>query len=112
VTPQPLDWELTWSAAKCRRRSRLDQDRKRRALASALIAFAHETGVDIVAEGVETAGELNTLCELGVRKVQAYLLSRPRFLADVAHCLTMPESIADCAAILVPKVTGTQALSR
>ena len=90
----------------------IDQDRKRRALASALIAFAHETGVDIVAEGVETAGELNTLCELGVRKVQGYFLSRPRFLADVVHCLTMPASIADCAAILVPKVTGTQAFSR
>lgn len=85
----------------------IDQDRKRRALASALIAFAHETGVDIVAEGVESAGELNTLCELGVSKVQGYFLSRPRFLADVLQCLTMPESIADCASVLVAKVTRT-----
>jgi EAL domain-containing protein (putative c-di-GMP-specific phosphodiesterase class I) len=85
----------------------VDQDRKRRALASALIAFAHETGADIVAEGVETAGELNTLCDLGVRKVQGYFLSRPQFLADVAHCLTMPQSVSDCPSILVAKVTRT-----
>jgi predicted signal transduction protein with EAL and GGDEF domain len=55
----------------------IDQDRKRRALASALIAFAHETRIDIVAEGVETAAELDTLRELGVRKVQGYFLARP-----------------------------------
>ena len=68
----------------------IDQDRKRRALASALIAFAQETRASIVAEGVETAGELNTLCELGVRKVQGYFLSRPCDLADLDQYLTLP----------------------
>jgi EAL domain-containing protein (putative c-di-GMP-specific phosphodiesterase class I) len=33
----------------------IDNDRKRRALAAALIAFASETGIGVVAEGVETA---------------------------------------------------------
>jgi EAL domain-containing protein (putative c-di-GMP-specific phosphodiesterase class I) len=33
----------------------IDRDRKRHALASALIAFARETDVQTIAEGVETA---------------------------------------------------------
>jgi EAL domain-containing protein (putative c-di-GMP-specific phosphodiesterase class I) len=73
----------------------IDQDRKRRALASALIAFAHETRANIVAEGVETAGELNALCELGVRKVQGYFLSRPKLLQDLPQSLTLPPAAAD-----------------
>ena len=73
----------------------IDQDRKRRALASALIAFAHETRVNIVAEGVETAAELQTLCELGVRKVQGYFLARPKTLGDLLHCLTLPPYATD-----------------
>lgn len=67
----------------------IDQDRKRRALASALIAFAHETRIDIVAEGVETAAELDTLRDLGVRKVQGYFLARPKHLAEVAQCVEL-----------------------
>jgi EAL domain-containing protein (putative c-di-GMP-specific phosphodiesterase class I) len=44
----------------------IDRDRKRRALASALIAFARETGAGIIAEGVETHSELQALYDLGV----------------------------------------------
>lgn len=55
----------------------IEQDFKRRALASALIAFAREIGASVVAEGVETHIELQTLCELGVQKIQGYLLGRP-----------------------------------
>ena len=50
----------------------IDRDRKRRALASALIAFARETDVGIVAEGVETSAELLTLQSLGVKRAQGY----------------------------------------
>ncbi|MEK1939503.1 MAG: EAL domain-containing protein [Pseudomonas sp.] len=60
----------------------IDHDFKRRALASSLIAFARETGSSVVAEGVETEQELETLQALGVHKVQGYLLGRPQPLAD------------------------------
>lgn len=60
----------------------IDHDFKRRALASSLIAFARETGSSVVAEGVETEQELETLRALGVHKVQGYLLGRPQPLAD------------------------------
>ncbi len=60
----------------------IDTDPKRRALASALIAFARETQARIVAEGVETAAELRTLKQLGAGCAQGYYLSRPLPLAE------------------------------
>lgn len=55
----------------------VDLDPARRALASALIAFARETGSQIIAEGVETASELTALRALGVERAQGYHLGRP-----------------------------------
>lgn len=55
----------------------IDRDRGRRALTAALMGFAHETGSELIAEGVETAAELETLRALGVHKGQGYLLGRP-----------------------------------
>ena len=55
----------------------IDSDAGRRALAVALIRFAAETGSEMIAEGVETPGELEVLRNLGVNKVQGYLLGRP-----------------------------------
>jgi len=55
----------------------IDRDPGRRALAAALISFANETETTIVAEGIETAGELHALRELGVRYGQGFYLARP-----------------------------------
>lgn len=55
----------------------IDHDCDRRALATAVIRFAEATGSKVVAEGVETEGELQALRELNVNKVQGYLLGRP-----------------------------------
>lgn len=55
----------------------IDRDPVRRALASALIAFAGEIGSELVAEGVETPAELRSLRELGVTVVQGHLMARP-----------------------------------
>ena len=63
----------------------IDHDLKRRALASALIAFARETRIGVIAEGVETAAELQALRALGVTKVQGYYLGRPMPLAEVTR---------------------------
>lgn len=61
----------------------IDTDCTRRALAAALIRFAQETGSQIVAEGVETDGELAVLRELGVDKAQGYLIGRPQPIESV-----------------------------
>lgn len=55
----------------------IDSDPARRALASALITFAGEIGCELVAEGVETAGELASLRELGVTIIQGHIIARP-----------------------------------
>ena len=55
----------------------IDSDRGKRALASALISFAEEMEMTIVAEGIETAAELQTLKDLGVHYGQGYFLAHP-----------------------------------
>jgi EAL domain-containing protein (putative c-di-GMP-specific phosphodiesterase class I) len=55
----------------------IDRDPVRRSLAAALLTFAAETGSGVIAEGVETAGELAELRDLGVGLVQGYHLGRP-----------------------------------
>ncbi len=52
-------------------------DEARRALISALILFANTTGSSIIAEGVETAEDCESLKALGIRKAQGYFLARP-----------------------------------
>jgi diguanylate cyclase (GGDEF)-like protein/PAS domain S-box-containing protein len=41
------------------------------------VLLAHKLGLDVVAEGVETAGQLKYLLSIGCEKVQGYLISRP-----------------------------------
>jgi EAL domain-containing protein (putative c-di-GMP-specific phosphodiesterase class I) len=69
----------------------IDSDPARKALAAALIGFAHDVGSQIVAEGVETEEELRTLQMLGADAVQGYLTGRPLPLA------ALREASADAA---------------
>jgi EAL domain-containing protein (putative c-di-GMP-specific phosphodiesterase class I) len=55
----------------------IDADRRRQALATGLIGFADELGAAIIAEGIETQAELETLRNLGVRYGQGYFLANP-----------------------------------
>ncbi len=57
--------------------SGIDTDPDRGALVTALLGYARQTGGHLVAEGVETEAELETLEVLGVDLVQGYLLARP-----------------------------------
>jgi EAL domain-containing protein (putative c-di-GMP-specific phosphodiesterase class I)/CheY-like chemotaxis protein len=57
--------------------SGISHDRRRRALARALLAFAEETEIRTVAEGVETAEDLTTLQELGIAFAQGFHLAPP-----------------------------------
>ncbi|WP_422015682.1 sensor domain-containing phosphodiesterase [Roseateles sp.] len=60
----------------------IDTDRSRRALAAALCGFASETGCKIVAEGVETEGELEVIRALGISRAQGFFLGRPMSVDD------------------------------
>ena len=57
--------------------SGIDGDPERAALVSAMLGYARQTGGHLVAEGVETAAELDALLELGVQLVQGFYLARP-----------------------------------
>lgn len=52
-------------------------DPARRALAKGMLTFACEIGADIVAEGIETGGELAVLRDIGIPHGQGYHLGRP-----------------------------------
>jgi EAL domain-containing protein (putative c-di-GMP-specific phosphodiesterase class I) len=75
-----LDMSLTRS---------VDTDQARRALAAALIYFAAETGCVIVAEGIETKSEMETLQLLGVPNGQGYYIGRPATADAAANPLAM-----------------------
>jgi EAL domain-containing protein (putative c-di-GMP-specific phosphodiesterase class I) len=52
-------------------------------LVDSIIQLARSLNLQVVAEGVETEGELNALCAMGCPLVQGYFLSLPAPLADV-----------------------------
>lgn len=60
----------------------IDSDRTRRALAGALCEFGRQTECTIIAEGIETAEELETLRGLGVDAAQGYFLGMPMPFSD------------------------------
>lgn len=55
----------------------IDTDVSKQQLVSYTISYAHTHNIRIIAEGVETAGELLKLLELGADLFQGYFLARP-----------------------------------
>ncbi len=55
----------------------VDQSATRRAIVAAIVAMAQAIGIEPLAEGIETVGELETLRGLGIRLCQGFLLGRP-----------------------------------
>jgi diguanylate cyclase (GGDEF)-like protein len=58
----------------------IDADRARRALVVALLSFSGHIGARVIAEGIETAREQETLQSLGVQFGQGWLCGRPVLL--------------------------------
>jgi EAL domain-containing protein (putative c-di-GMP-specific phosphodiesterase class I) len=55
----------------------IDGDPARQRLVGAMIDYAHELEIRVVAEGIETGPELATVCELGADLGQGWYLGRP-----------------------------------
>ncbi len=56
---------------------KIPQSRDDVALASAIIALAHDMNFEVVAEGVETEEQLRFLNERGCHAMQGYFVSKP-----------------------------------
>lgn len=73
----------------------IDTDQTKRALLETMVSLAEKVEAAVVAEGVETAGELKTVRELGVGFVQGYFLARPAenpptISSEAVRLLTQP----------------------
>ena len=55
----------------------LGSDERDEAIVQATVALATNLGMDLVGEGVETAGHARRLLQLGCRRAQGYFLARP-----------------------------------
>jgi diguanylate cyclase (GGDEF)-like protein/PAS domain S-box-containing protein len=55
----------------------IEHDLNDRAIAFGTIALAHSLGLNVIAEGVETADQLELLCTNGCDEVQGYFFSKP-----------------------------------
>ncbi|MGY1636450.1 putative bifunctional diguanylate cyclase/phosphodiesterase [Geodermatophilus sp. SYSU D00742] len=65
----------------------IEDDPRTAALVSSVVELGRTLGMDVVAEGVETTGQLTTLRALGCRYLQGYLLGRPVAAADLPALL-------------------------
>lgn len=66
----------------------MEQREENRKLVHAMINLAHNLSLEVVAEGVETAGQLALLRSFGCDQVQGYLISKPLPLPDLIKYLT------------------------
>jgi diguanylate cyclase (GGDEF)-like protein len=55
----------------------IENNTKKQAITKAIIDMAHQLGLKVIAEGVETEGELQFLRKNGCDEMQGYLFSRP-----------------------------------
>ena len=61
---------------------------KERAIVTGMVELAHAIGMRVVAEGVETAGQLSELRRIGCDVVQGWYIARPAVAAEVEELLT------------------------
>jgi EAL domain-containing protein (putative c-di-GMP-specific phosphodiesterase class I) len=66
--------------------SRMDTDSEGHAIVQTIITLAHQLGMDVVAEGIESAQHLLRLRDLGCEYGQGYFVSKP-LDADMAETL-------------------------
>jgi EAL domain-containing protein (putative c-di-GMP-specific phosphodiesterase class I) len=59
----------------------IDRDNVRQALVAGIVYFARKSGCHLIAEGIETKGELDQLRALGVGLGKGYWVGKPAPLA-------------------------------
>jgi diguanylate cyclase (GGDEF)-like protein len=67
----------------------MEHQAEARAIVVALLTVATALGLEVVAEGIETAGQLAALRQLGCRFVQGYFTGRPKTQREIREILQM-----------------------
>jgi len=67
----------------------IDRDGVRRAIVEGIVLVSERLGITVVAEGIETLEERDTLLALGIDLMQGYLFAKP----VVGELQTMPQSL-------------------
>jgi EAL domain-containing protein (putative c-di-GMP-specific phosphodiesterase class I) len=75
----------------------LEHDADDRQITKAIVGLGHSLALDVVAEGVETQGQLAFLDGLGCDIAQGYLFSRPLPAAAFDAALRTPNGFAPAA---------------
>ena len=57
----------------------LDTSMPQRMIVGGVVRMCDALGVKVIAEGIETAGELKALREMGVRYIQGFYFAKPGF---------------------------------
>ena len=68
--------------------SRMDRDPETHGIVRIIVTLAHNLGIKVVAEGVETELQLDMLRDLGCERAQGYLFSKPADQETISKLLT------------------------
>jgi diguanylate cyclase (GGDEF)-like protein/PAS domain S-box-containing protein len=74
--------------------ARLDEDSDRAVVLEAIFAMARALHLDVIAEGVENAGQVSKLRDLGCPLVQGFVIARPLPASGVVDYLTEQHTLA------------------
>ena len=80
----------------------IDKSQDKQQIVSNIVSYAHRRNMQIVAEGMETAAELETVLALGVDLLQGYFLARPA---------AVPSKISDEALAVIQAFEAKQTAS-
>lgn len=72
--------------------ARIDSDRETQEIVRIIIMLAHSLGLEVVAEGVETEGQLDLLRSIGCERAQGYLFSKPADSETISRLLAANRS--------------------
>jgi diguanylate cyclase (GGDEF)-like protein/PAS domain S-box-containing protein len=67
--------------------SRIEEAEGNLAILEAIVTLAHQLGMEVVAEGIQTAGQVKKLRSLGCEYGQGYLFSKPVSAAEVEELI-------------------------
>jgi diguanylate cyclase (GGDEF)-like protein len=73
----------------------IEEEPEAQAIATAIIAMAHQLDLVVVAEGVETAAQREFLVRHGCDELQGYLFGRPVVAKEIARILRGQDAVVD-----------------